>query len=431
MSERLSRDRFLKLFLPGYGPIVDTLRHEPLSRETKLGFGLQLTTLSLLGGGYRLLAPEIKPSVADQIRSYEATTGERIPTFEEAKSYLSLVAALYAQSTGSSSSLENLLANTHLIRRDYQNIEEARELPKQGRNSPVIEALLRDYPSFDPSDALVDEIHSGVGRMGYAWTSQRYRKIFILLDRATGNYSPTGYYGQRQIPVPELQFRSINDVVPCEKRAPLVNLRSAYIHEASHQEGIMATKKAEGDLVVALKRAYTTAGIMPPSGPMSEYSVDGFEIAETILFSPDRKSLIQHPILKEFFADYVTASIAVANNLPFTVGYYPDHYPANLWRFRQVLTQAGISDEEVMAMHRNSSLREFLLKLAKGARNVTFDTDVSALAFGIQYFIPLREDTIPWKELKMYFPDLADEEYDYSSPSNVDPSPSHILGCAR
>lgn len=430
MSERISRDRFLKLFLPGYGLIVDTARHQPLSSETKLGLGLQLTTLGLLGAGYRLLTPESPQSVADQVRSHEATAGERIPTFEEARSYLSLIATLYAQSTKCSLSPEEILTNTYLIRRDYRDTQEAEELPKQGRNSPVIKALQRDYPDFDPPVGLVDEIHSGMARRGYAWTSQAYQQVFILLDRVTGDYPPTSYYGQRKATVPGFQFRSIGNVIPCETQLPLVNLRSAYSHEVNHLEGIRATKKAEGDLVGALKRVYVTAGSTPPSGPKSEYSVDGFEVAETIQYSPDKRALFPHPVLKEFFADYVTASIAVAQRLPFTVGYYPEHNPNNLFRFRQILTQAGISDEEVMAMHRNSDLRGFLLRIAKGARDITFDTDVNALAFGIHYFILPPQDSIPWGELKPYFPDLAAEEYDYNLP-DVSPTPPHLSGCVR
>jgi len=421
----LSRRDFLKIFTLGTGvaavaslPVLSELLKKPdvVANNKK--------------GAIDKLAHEASLSVADKLRVHEVNLGEKIPTFEEAREHLSLAAQLYAQDTKSPQTQAEILSNVFLIRHDYQDVQDSHKQPKQGKDSQIIKALLHDYPDFNPSEDLINEIYLGLTRTGYAWTSQEHRKIFIVLDRVTGNYSPNSYYGQKKAELPELQFKDINNVLHCEGRSSLVNLRSAFIHENVHLEGIGKTKKAEDILVGALHKAYTRGNNHPPSALTSSYDVDGLEITETLRFSPNSKVMVTHPVLKEFIADYVVASIATANNLPYTVGYYPEHNPNNLLRFREILTQSGISDTDVVIYNRNSDLREFLLKIAKGAKNIRFGTEVDALSFGMFYFILPQINTLSWENLKPYFPDVVAEKYDYILPG-MTPEPSHVLGCEK
>ncbi len=108
--------------------------------------------------------------------------------------------------------------------------------------------------------------------------------------------------------------------------------------------------------------------------------------------------------LQRIASEHLAFRISDGADLPFASETRHGH-PQNQEFLKKVLTEAGISPSDLYQMLKDSNVKEFLLKLAKGAKGLPSSDlpEEKLLDFALVKFLMVGEEYF-WKNLKQYYP---------------------------
>ncbi|MBI2543167.1 MAG: twin-arginine translocation signal domain-containing protein [Candidatus Aenigmarchaeota archaeon] len=390
----------------------------------------------------------------DRIRTFEAEIGNNDLTFESANTYIPLVAKLFAESTGSSKTAEELVKNTYTIRGEPQAIKNRLEI----RTGPVkdpysfksVQKFKEDYPKEDITEDLAQVIAGNSNESGgFYWNG----KVFLVI----GDTPPQEISGMVR------QYRGDGLYVKCEPESPIVKTRHRLLHEYTHAGNLVPwipleerffrsffsrdgshihaadpasiTEKnvvidgIETNVVVMLSKSDPKMEVWYSNGMKSN-----FMIYYRASFPNDERPRFEQIAdgLNEYVTDYLASRISVHHDLPYTTSPFAD--PWSFANFDEILRQSGIGYQELLNLYHNSQITEFYLKIADGAQNINFSTMEERLRFGLKRIDPWSE---PYFLVENYFtpyyPNVNTQDVRYMDPSLYQDwhrdNPNMVLGC--
>lgn len=363
------------------------------------------------------------PDTPTKIKQFISEIGTRSPTVEETKAYFPLIARLYVENSRTPLAAQEIVDSTFLIQRDYLNYDEAWNSRLRANSSkvfedPVIVQLQKDYPNLSISQNLASSIVKTVSfPENEALTDFKEKKIFLIYDRDTRSYRKDGFVGRaRDDYYSILQYQLISPVGNCLREAPIISLGSTYLHEIVHLDATQK-RQPEDRYLDFIRKQYVFNDI----GDRQE--IWGF----TLLDYKDNKIIFSAVALDELVVDYIQAKIFEKYGVPFIIEEDLSFDYSNL---QKVLQQSGITFDELMRMHRESRLSDFLMKIAVSAKNIEGNSDL--FEFAADRFLLWDPYVSPWLQIKPHFDNIDDQIYFYPKGSAFHSgSGNGLIGCLR
>lgn len=368
---------------------------------------------------------ETLEEIAEKIRRFEANIGERSPTKEEAQAYVPLVAELFVKSTQSRFTAKELTDSTYIVRGEPRKVSDTLVINLGDVPDPYsyagVKRFQEDYPDVNVDQNLAQVIANmtsdgGVG--AWYWNNKTF---FILGDTQAPEVA--GLY--------DMQYKGKGRVVDCEYPTPITSSRSRLLHEYTHADadrGWVPMEPEVFDMYIERTRKYWESQGTPLE-PITAYKNAFMMVYDFPFPGTDTKWRLDRTGLGEFATDYLSTRISVDNNLSYDIGYgSPDSHS----HFETVLQQARITTQELRTMYRNYQLKEFLLKAAEGALNISFESEADKLRFMLDKFDLFFSDPFfgPTSKYTPHYPYVAGGVYVYINPSMYDPNlNSATLGC--
>lgn len=400
------------------------------------------TWLSKLGGSKEgestVAAPDKSVDLEDidvleEIKKFEAQVGDDTLSLHQVKNYyLPLVAEYFRRqinvpAIGTKRTTEEILRDTFIVRRDFTSEQEAieefmRTLKGKSEDvltSPPVRLLGLDYPKLAISSEMARRVVFIMANGALAWVDDG--KIFLVFDRFNNTKISVRYkrFDDSEEEYPVYQFQGLDYRVQCEPPKPVVKLRSVFLHELVHWESDRDWQDLPKDVVVA----YQKASNMPLDYRGESYEVPpDYQVSfksgrnKNFMASFDyatRDGLTTESGLNEFVTDYLAARMSIYDRLPYTLGYHGKHSPGDFKNFEVVLNNARINNPDLYKLYRESQLREFLVRVAKGAKEVTFKSEEEMLEFTARLFLNDSRLKTYWKYFQPYFYGINTTEYRY------------------
>lgn len=333
--------------------------------------------------------------IVRKVKAYEEGLGDRYLTFEEARDFVPLVAQLFSENTGSWQNPEDITNHTFLIWQKppaISNVDLETTDISEVFASDWFRQLKDDYPNLVLTEEVVRDILTVFWyRSTSAWIQEN--NIFILnyqhreeLAKALTN----GFLPQ--------QYQEMAPKTNCFPTTPAVWLRSSLLHEMSHRDTIREPKPLESEVLESFEKQLERT-----KGRITHGEKHGFWID---LIS-EKGTKIPFRGLEEFFAMYMEVKISVNSGLTYSIG--PGPTPLDIYNFGLILQQAEIGDDELLTLHREANVREFLLRIRKAAKNRNANSERNALDFGAW----VATNVGAWEDIKPYFPKLDTNSYAY------------------
>ena len=347
--------------------------------------------------------------VAQQIKAFEEELGDRYLTFEEAKGFMPLVAQLFSENTGSWQNPEDITNHTFLIWKKPPFIKNADI--KSTDISEVFTSdwfwqLKNDYPNLVLSEETVRDILTVFWyRSIPAWIQENnifilnYRHREELAKALTNGFSPQ-------------QYQTMAPKVRCFPTTPAIWLRSSLLHEMSHRDTIREPKPLEPEVLEPFEKQLERTEDLITYGEKHGFWID--------LIS-EKGTKIPFRGFEEFFAMYMEVKISVNSGLTYSIG--PGPTPIDIYNFGLILQQAKISDDELLTLHREANIKEFLLRIGRAAKNRDINSERNALDFGAW----VATNIGAWEDIKPYFPKVDTTDYVYYEA----PKSGEESGCIR
>lgn len=363
--------------------------------------------------------------IAEKIRRFETNIGDRSPTKEEAQAYVPLVAELFVKSTQSRFTAKELADSTYIIKGEPRKVSDTVVINLGNVPDPYsydgVKRFQEDYPNVNVDQNLAQVIANMTsnGSAGaWYWNNKTF---FILGDTQAPEVA--GLYA--------MQYRGKGRVVDCEYPSGITSSRSRLLHEYTHADadrGWVPMEPEVFDVYIEKTLKYWESQGTPLE-QITAYK-NSFMMFYVFPFpGTNTKWGLERTGLNEFVTDYLSTRINVDNNLSYNIGYGS---PGSHSYFETVLQQSRITTQELRTMYRNYQLKEFLLKVAEGALNISFESEEDKLRFMLERFDLFFSDPFfgPTSEYTPYYPDVAGGVYTYINPSLYDPNLySAILGC--
>ncbi len=382
--------------------------------------------------------------VLAEIKKFETQIGDDTLSTHQVKNYyIPLVAEYFRRqinvpAIGTRRTMSEILNNTFLIRRDFTTQEESEEefmralggKDEDVLSAPPVRILRLDYPNLPVSAEMARAIIATMTMGALAWVDQD--KVFLVLSRVNSKETSVRYKGfddsEREYPI--YQFQGLDYQVQCEPPKAVVKLRSVFQHELVHWECECNWQSLPQDVVEAYQRAKNTPlGVDGKTYELpSEYRVL-LKSGRTKNFMASfdhaaKQGSTTERGFNEFVTDYLAARMSIIDRLPYTLGYHGKHSPGDFKNFEVVLQNARISNPDLYKFYRSSQLREFLIQVAKGAKNITFANEGEMLEFTTRLFLQDSDFKTYWKYFRPYFYGINTTDYRYYvDPDKFKPDP--------
>lgn len=405
-------------------PSKITVRPESKKPPGKLKKALMRGSLSALmllsGSAPTHSTTEIQPVIEElaqnpttenvlvEIRQFEESKERGPLSYEEAKEYIPLLARLVTNSYSLLRDWQDIVNHSHVVsygceltpeeRRLFDNAVAAQDRNIEGINSCTTASLLQNYPTQDITEDLSVAVdfsrHAFVSLVGQLIDGH----IVILLERAN---DPNFELARRGNSSDKLfQYVESEGSFKNEEFSSVTEFRSVFFHEAIHMTSEVETTL--DPLLVSRLKIYlqeNSAGQQYEFNKLDSEKVSGFSVPWLSYQNEDgNTTYLSVSKLNEFVTDYLATRISVKNGLPYTslYGFKPEEFID----FKEILSQAGISDEDLFTLYRDAKLVEFLSILADGASNTSFSKDTDKLDFAISLFMGAE---LNWDEISNYY----------------------------
>ena len=321
------------------------------------------------------------------VRWFEVEAGYNPLTFEQAESYVLILADHYAHMMTKITETENrdptdIAKDIYFFRfpSEYK-LEEA----KGDAYQAYLSQLSKDYPTLKLNSRDFDTFKS-YAPLAFAWVDES-NQVFIPLERINdalgdqkGNF--------------RMKFLGDSRPVKCERKiSPAERLRAIIIHELVHRESLQGWHSADPELSVAVM---TAANLR--TDKYNSVLVDNFMVKILSHDGDERKDWVKSD-LNEFVTEYFTTVVANEAGLWYEASNYG--LPNDFNNFSRVLRQAEISYKDLYKWYKNGDLTSFYKKLASGARGITFSSDEEKVKFGLELLPPWSAPT-DWSSVKEY-----------------------------
>lgn len=376
--------------------------------------------------------------IVSDIRGFEAGIGNNPLTFNQALGYLPLLAEHFVKVTGSPTQADTLASNMVIVRRGYDSQEEGDEeytSVEIGEKSPfdvnVVKYLQEDFP-----DIYIPEYQARL-LVGYLRDSNQYLatpaawlsgdKTFLVLDRINDSQAYTQNFlyesfapGPIEFRIPFWQFSGFGSKVECKPPTSAVKFRCVAEHEMAHADnppkGILHLSREFMDAYNRVRTRDSAKNTPYPAGQNNHFWV--------IFTSESGSTILNYELyLEEFGADYNVARISDISGLPYILKYAQ---PYEFGNFARILGQSGISDNDFFSLYRNHLLEELCLKVAKGAKGISFEDETQALAFsmdrllfGVARAAGGRYKPFIWKDFDPFYQGMDLRIYDHVDPRSL------------
>lgn len=375
-------------------------RRQFLGRSVKAGLGVAAALVVGTSGD-----SEREESIASRIRDFENKKSDEFLSFEEARSVLPLITELYQGKYSSIKSTKDILSSIYILRDSGENVTPSRAntvvFPDGARmtGSSMASNFLQDYPNSDvPGSEIVLFIAST--NASYALTAATNKgKIFLYLNRLNDPNVDLRQESKRPI----LQYKGFGEEAVESSYKPTVNLRSTLLHELVHYD-----TEFDGDIALdpELLASFQRVSIRHvEQGQISAGKQIGFSVSLRV-YKDEAKSYLVTGV-EELAADYLMFKAYAANLLSYSAGHGTSNVDAG--NLEKILRQSGVSDEKFHKMHQKAQLKELLLAIAKGAKNIEFKSNEEMLDFGIESLFFNTANNEKWSYLEPYFDGLIVE----------------------
>lgn len=347
--------------------------------------------------------------VTREIKTFEERLDGKELTFEQAKEFVPLVAKLFSQSTASWQTPEDVINHTFVVRGDFPDSSDVYNKNIDTLTLPAIQQLIKDYPDLDLSKVAREELARELGEGGLL-ASVIEGNIFLYLDKLN------------KIRGDQQEYHEIGGGVKCNPVSPASTFRSGLLHELGHRDVKQSSLPIELEIRDFFVKGWEKIPRMKGFEPTEK---EGF----IVIAKNEKGKEISLWDFGEFVPDYIAAKVSVRNGLPYTTIAYSN--PNDLYNFQVMLRQAGISDEELIKMHQESKLKEFLIKIGMAARadKKISDKDAVDLALTIQEEIFSTRPTWWTEEMKSFFPGVNTGRYWYLVDSTLPGGTRELKGC--
>lgn len=362
--------------------------------------------------------------IVERIKAFETLVGEKPLTFKEAKEYLPLLAEHFTVATASPTPPNILAENTYVLRKGYPSLDiEQKEfqavLNKQllPHDTSVVKSLLEDYPAATFSEAEAQSIVFKTRSRAFldiptGWVTGN--KAFIVLDRT--NPRTLGSEDDD----PDWQYKGLGTQVDCQNSTSVVIFRSVTQHEWTHLDHHSDGLPLETEVVESYNKARESHDLLIKHFTIGEKKHFSIKLSYKDLAS----GAPVEDFLNEFASEYTIAEISSKSDLAYVTAY--GFEPYEFANFTLVLNQAGISPTELYQMKRFHQIKEFLIKIGLGARNLTFPNEMEALDFAVSRLLLNRTlgggamfRPILWTEFAPYYEGVDLRIYDYVDPHRL------------
>lgn len=390
------------------GSVKGISRRSFLRRGVQTGVGLGLSILaSQLPDNP---TPENQLSSLDTIKKTELEFRDKSLTFEQAKQNSSLFARFFVKEIDGVMDLQLLVKGLYIVRLTTPQtlIEQIDKKQTSDLLSPFFVQFKHDYPDAQLSKES-ENLLKGINPLFNAGWVDDEGNIFVSLDYINKQG------GRRDYGIPGWQFKGRNVQVQCQNPWPIVKLRTILTHEWTHKTSLTDWQPIEDDLFNRLAEQYEKSARQKPNWKKVlkqnftlKYIYEGID-------GKDHENLQNN--LNEIITDYLAIRLSIDNDLPYTAAYLT---PLDIVNLDAVFSQAGINLSELRQMYKYGRLRDFYLKIAKGARNINFSSEDEMLDFAIARFGPAAI-SIHWNQniakfappISPYFPGIETRDYDY------------------
>jgi hypothetical protein len=378
-----------------------------LEKMSRRQFGLLVVGTAAVSFAGSLGIYEYQNNSRNIVNRYRKELGSGNVTFEQAKNVVQPLADLFSQSPGSRHSPQDLAARTFIIRADYPNPYVAEEILAQVNSAdgtitsdPLSTSLQSDYPDLNLSDQEKRNLLRKIGSDNTGCVVEG--RAYVVLPRVN-QISGSIIHPPTDELIPRYQYHGDGQQVNCSPIEPGTKLTSTILHEVKHLDDLNDPKPLETDLIASNMRVEAKYSGRPPQTLSSRDR--GTKRNFVIDFKYEGGKLGFSSLFDEILADQTMAAISVQAGIPYTLSYTT---PLELANLQSVLDQSGISQKELRELHQQSSISEFLLKIAGAAQNIDLPSDEDRLDFGFQrlFFrlggIP-NIQTIVWKDFSPHF----------------------------
>lgn len=399
---------------------------QTLSRRKLLQRGLGLA--AALGTVSQLTRDTAKPSdpaieanpphtAASELREFLASEEATQPLNFENAQYLVTLASHVYDSEGSVLTPDVLRDSTYIIRgtpEDQMAFDDLPQEQREGRYGPTVEQLLIDYPELHEYEAthpflLVYMGYDNVKRDTLAQVHDR--KAFLYLHAINKKRGDRDTYRDSVFPSQGQSFDSLEEGVVCRDATPAETIVATSLHEWRHIEAYTDPNPPLDQEVVIARNSVRDNSDMPP---ITAGEKQGF-IMSFESDPQDTSRLNNISVLDEMVVEYLTTKNLLAHNLPATPGYRLG--PVELANMQKIFSQAGISDTELDALHRDADLVTFFTKIGDGAEGISFTSQQEKINFSFRLFSKLftrtgHFDDGPWEaSFAPFYPDLNIDYY--------------------
>lgn len=392
-------------------------RREILKIAGKIGAGVALSPIITILSGCDSAIPESKSSQRDflaEIKLAMETAGNKPLTFEQARNLVPHIIRLFAAS-GSIQKPTDLERKVFIVRADpkteYEylvNLPENDPRSSQVLQYPTNKQLLEDYPyvNFGRRASFIshENTYSVLGAI-------ENNQAFIFLgntNQKSGGSGPSGITLARKT-----RFNKVDqDQQSQDEATPFDIFISTTLHELGHLEEGSEHLPLDQEIIIANQQLCQKRG-----SDCKNYSYgekDGFII--TFKSDDEKESWQTNNMLEEEIREYL-ATKALLNHGLFASG--PLNRSIHVANYEKLISQVGISDQQLFQFNREAQVKEFMLKIARGASGVSFTDNQTALNFAFELFAEAYDsgrtsvnDGQDWEKVfKPHFPEL-DTNYD-------------------
>lgn len=374
--------------------------------------------------------------LSQEIAAFEERQGNRQLTFDEARKFSGLILDQARRFDHIHKTTDEINNDVFIISEDFEDYSKKADWAFTMQGSPpeivnqqlIIQQLRDDYPDRVFTDEQLSHIMDSMSGGSFGWVEDG--KIYVSLKRLNNPGGGWGFIDEK----PRLQFSDINNLVDCAPATPASFFRGTLTHETGHYS-VDDNTNIKSEILKAIYQDKEDSDPETPNHKRTFTNVEsnGFNVLKHYQ-SGDNQGMYFESYLDELAVDYLTAKGNIEIQRPFTAAYAN---PSDFKNFELILERAGISDEELIDMHKNSRLEELLTKLAGSATNIDLPDNRAVIEFGLDLFTQRRlvktgnsstYGSLDWERIKEYYPFVDTDEYDFSlSPA----SPDKLQGCVR
>lgn len=374
-------------------------------------------------------------SPIETIRKMEAEIGDKPLTFDQASEHklnvIELVIKTYPFQKSSSQINNNTFFYRHdceLVKKEDNPSETPTVVPsdvKYGGNCAIKQLLEDDYPNSGiTSDEALGVSMSVHMFQGFRGGINRNERIFLILARIN-DPDIDAHPPQKKIPL--MQFKKSYENVECMASTPIVRLRSTLAHEATH----LLNESLKESLIDQSLLASVINTLENDGFNKENLTVEQHGIIITYEYKDRKSTTYTRTLLHELITDYLATKVSTSNDLPYTTLYGGPHDFKN---FENVLQQAEIDTDELIKYYKKGDLKELLLRISSGAKNIQFANEEEKLGFIVQPLLFSKDEKsiIDWGRLQPYFPKVDTNKYEYTLPDGQHSNqqlPQNPQGC--